>query len=59
LEDEEHVVPRSIITDEIREEIKKFPDLVRMKAQPIRTYGTQQSPKWKVYAMNAYIKNTE
>jgi hypothetical protein len=30
------------VIKEIREEIKKFWNLMKMKAQPIRTYGTQQ-----------------
>jgi intergrase/recombinase len=30
------------VTEEIREEIKKFLNLARTKAQPTRIYGTQQ-----------------
>jgi hypothetical protein len=31
------------VTEEIREEMKNSWNLIRMKAQPIRTFGTQQS----------------
>jgi hypothetical protein len=42
---------------EITEEIKKFTDLMKMQAQPIRTYGTQHSSaKKKVYSQKCKKK---
>jgi hypothetical protein len=34
-------------------------NLMRMKAQPIRTFGTQQMLRGQFMAMNAYIEYTE
>jgi hypothetical protein len=46
--------------EEIMEEMKKFWDFLKMKAQPIRTYGALQgSAEGKFVGMNAYIKSTE
>jgi hypothetical protein len=39
------------------EEIKNLLEYKRMKAKPIRTYGTQQ--RRKLITMSVYVKNTK
>jgi hypothetical protein len=49
------------VIGEIREEIKTFLELMKIKIQPTRTYGTQQrqSVLRGIYVMSAYIKRIE